>query len=663
MRNLSIEKLKYVIKCDDDSIYGAFIPFVSGLNVIFGPNSVGKSSIITGIIYGLGAEKTLGIFKSKQNPFKPEFYDKIENRRILNSYLLLEISNGSQKITIKRNITGETNFCIVKECTLEDFDKFSHQTNLIIEGKGVMSDKGFQQYLFEFLDWDVVIVPTYDGDDVKLYLENLVPLFFVEQRAGWSQIQASQVTRYRIRDVKKVAFEYLMGLEKFDIHLYEMELKEVKNELKKLKDELEWKTSSILISGNASVDSDNNLIVNKVGLGEYEINELISFLTASLGEIEKTIKDLTGKTAEISSVVNDKRDNLMKISHLRRVASEKIVTLNKEIASYQSYIAKIEINSKKNFQLKELEEIPFELNLSHCPICEKKLNESGNYCKLCKSEISRLSTPIENIEFLEDEKASFVKILRIKQLDLEKAKESYENLKKKEAELKEILDFQIKTYYGKELDKLRKYITEVDLIHNDILKYKALLDQWLSLTEIRENIDKLIEKESQLKHIIKQYRDSINDEKILGKVLLNFRKNITDLHLFKANENLINEINLDSNDSYTPYMETYDLYNISSSSDNIRIILSYYLSLLQTAVELAKVKKIKYPNLLILDEPKQQNLDEGEFKSFIKIISKLPESKWQIILTTYDTKNKSYWEKFIVYEMSNSNDFLLKKTS
>ena len=92
MSKLIINKLTYTIITQDDMKYGATIPFKNGLNIIYGPNSVGKTSIITGIIYGLGAEKGLGIFKTIQNPFKPEFYNSIDGKNInvrLTKYLFI----------------------------------------------------------------------------------------------------------------------------------------------------------------------------------------------------------------------------------------------------------------------------------------------------------------------------------------------------------------------------------------------------------------------------------------------------------------------------------------------------------------------------------------------------------------------------------------------
>ena len=106
MSRLIINKLVYNIVTTKDEKYGATVPFKEGLNIIYGPNSVGKTSIVTGIIYGLGAEKGLGIFKTVQNPFKPEFYQSINGDEVKTSYLLLEISNGKEIVTIFRYIKG-----------------------------------------------------------------------------------------------------------------------------------------------------------------------------------------------------------------------------------------------------------------------------------------------------------------------------------------------------------------------------------------------------------------------------------------------------------------------------------------------------------------------------------------------------------------------------
>lgn len=665
MRNLIIKELKYCIVCDDESNYGATIQFDFGLNIIFGPNSVGKSSIIVGIIYGLGAEKNLGIFKTKQNPFKPEFYDKIDGKNIKDSHLLLEISNGSKVITIKRNIVGEINTCIIKECSISNFDKTQDQIKLIIEGRGAASEKGFQEFLFNFLDWNQVNVPKYEGGNIKLYFENLVPLFFIEQRAGWSEIQSRQVMRYGIREVKKVAFEYLMGLNKFDIHLIELQKKEILENIKSLELDLDTKESNIIILGNATVDDNKILFVDRTGHGKYQIHDLIKELKDELSQKEDDLNKLGDKKDEADTFEHTERDKLREIFHRVNTQSDKVSKLVKEISSYKNYINKIEINKKKNLQLKKINQVSDDLNISYCPICEAELgsNEEGT-CKLCHAEISKISSPEENLYFLEDEKASFDKILSVKRIELDKARITLHDLKDKEESFRKKLDYQLKTYYGEDLNRIREKISEVDAIKSEIDKYEKILKQWKSLDKIREEIENLKEKQEELNKLIKDYSESNNDKKILGELLENFKNNILSLRLFKSKKELelIHQLRLDYQENYTPYLQNFDLYNISSSSDNIRIILSYYLAILQTSLSIDS-DKIKFPNLLILDEPKQQNLDPEEIKSFIEITKSLPKDKWQIILTTYQKQDRNSFSDYIKYEMEDFKDFLLKKIS
>lgn len=660
MRNLFVNRLKFIVYCEDNSRYGTDVKFKKGLNIIYGPNSVGKSSIILGIIYGLGIEKSLGIFQAKQNPFKPEFYDKIDNKKIIDSEVLLEISNGKKTVTFNRKIIGKSETCIVKECSLDNFTEAKGR-ELIADGIGVMDDNGLQKYIFELLDWDIVEVPKYEGDSSKLYLENLAPLFFVEQNAGWSQIQARQVTRYGIKDIKKIAFEYLMGLDKFDIHLVELQKRELREKINSIEIDLQNKETNLIVLGNAINDDENNLNIKHNIFGNLRINDLILKLEEEISQKIKKISSLNNTKEKAEIFENEGRDKLREITHRRRVASEKVNSLIREISSYNNYIRNIEINRFKNLQLKKINESPSNINVDSCPVCESKLSSTEEgYCHLCKQYISKISTPDENIAFLEDEKSSFMIIRKQKEMDLEIAKQQLKELQESEREQTEKLNFQLKTYYGEDLQKIREIQSEADAIQNEVQKYKTIENQWDSLKPIRDKLQQYINEESELKKQITKDNQSVDDSTILDKLLNNFRENVIKLRLFKNKPELASELKLDETDNYSPYLGSYDLYNISSSSDNIRIILSYYLSLLQTSVYIDS-KKIKFPNLLIFDEPKQQNLDYQDFENLIEIIEKIPKDNSQVILTTFNDKKKEKIMEYIRYEMHSSDDYLLKK--
>ncbi len=663
MRNLIINRVKYIIETEDNSKFGADVAFHNGLNIVYGPNSVGKSSLITGIIYCLGGEKSLGIFRNEQNPFKPEFYDVIEGKKVKTSYVLLQISNGDKICTLARSIVGKTDVVGIKEVGIENFQSTT-KIKYVVANEAVFSEDGLQKYLFDFLEWESVSLPTYEGTVSKLYFENLLPLFFVEQRAGWSQIQARQVMRYGIRDVKKVVFEYLLGLDRFDSHLIEIERKEVQEKLLKLKRELHEKEENIMVVVNGKVDGDV-LLVERQDFGRASISDMIRNLEAAYTREQAELEGLTDSNKVEGEQEVNLRNSLKTTSHLVRKSVERINSLIQEITSYENYIERINLNKLKNSQLKKIEGLAPELNISSCPVCENPLPaHNEGECKLCHQEIKRtISTPDENLEFLEDERGSFLKILQAKRLELRKARHKHEELKSKEKTLTENIDHQISTYVGPKLDLLRKKIDQIDFIFRDLNVLRRQGEKWGNLNVLRNEIVRLEQIDNEMKGRIGKFNQSTFDRKVLQSIVDYFRENVKTLRLLKGKEELVNQLKIDEKDFYTPYLEQYDLYNISSSSDNVRVMISYYLSILQTSIKLAGMKKIRFPNLLILDEPKQQNLDDKDLVAFIELLEALPQGSAQIILTTFSeqSRNRSAFESYICLEMKDEFDYLIKK--
>lgn len=664
MSRLIVNKLIYQIQTTEGDRYGAEIPFKSGLNIIYGPNSVGKTSIITGIVYGLGAEKGLGIFKSIQNPFKPEFYKSIDGKAVKTSYLLLEISNGVDIVTVFRYIKGtDISIAAVKQCKAIDFPKTVKSEKYIIAGEGVFSEKGFQTFLFNFIGLRQVELPTYEQKLSKLYFENILPLFFVEQRAGWSQIQARQVIRYNIKDVKKVAFEYLFGLDRFNLHLSEIQIKELDSHLKKLKDELTQKEENLLIVANAE-KTEEILLINTNQIGKAAIYDYINYLKEKYKTDSKVISELSSDNANFEESNTRIRELLKTLDYQYRKSSERVDKISAEIAGYENYLNRIQANKYKNKQLKKIREFSTQLNIKSCPVCEAQLsaNETDE-CVLCHSDLSKkISTPDQNLEFLEDEENTFKKVITQRLLDRRKLYEQRNALKERIAESETQLEHQTTTYAGKEFAQLRERILVADATYKDMEKYSRIAVRWEDLKPLRNQIKMIQARYDKLKEEVSKYEQTTDDSLIIESVQKFVQENVASLGLFKGNKDLIGNIKLDSTDNYTPYLDNFDIYNISSSSDNIRIILSYYLALLQTSIKQQKLKKIIYPNILILDEPKQQNLDNDSLIDCIAVIEKIPANQSQVILTTYSElpADREKFSKHIVYEMKNKSDFLLK---
>ena len=307
------------------------------------------------------------------------------------------------------------------------------------------------------------------------------------------------------------------------------------------------------------------------------------------------------------------------------------------------------------------------MNINSCPVCENELKtiEEGE-CKLCHSILIRtISTPEQNLDFLEDEEKSFKSVLKNKQLQKRKEVEVVKELKLKIKTIEETIEHSIKTYTSENYSSLRDKVVELDEYNNEIKKYKWVARKWKELNSLRLIVSKLVKDKEKLDKKIKDYSQSKRDYDLLNLLLGQVKNNLKALELFKDKEAIIDEIKLDQSEDYRPYLEKYDIYNIISSSDNVRLMLSYYLGILQTSVQLDNDTRINFPNLLILDEPKQQNLDNSTLKKLIELIEKLPVNSSQILLTTYShvKKERKYFEKYICYEMKHDKDYLLKRLS
>ncbi|KAF5431207.1 hypothetical protein C5S36_11115, partial [Candidatus Methanophagaceae archaeon] len=56
----------------------------------------------------------------------------------------------------------------------------------------------------------------------------------------------------------------------------------------------------------------------------------------------------------------------------------------------------------------------------------------------------------------------------------------------------------------------------------------------------------------------------------------------------------------------------------------------------------------------------QQNLDEEEIETLIRLVNKLDKNKCQVILTTFANKDREKIKQYFAHEMKSSDDYLLK---
>jgi len=195
--SLRIKRLKLLVVTETEH-YGADISFPDGLMLLRAENTSGKSTCLKAIVYALGLERMFG--PANQPHLTPAMTSMIEDGDkefpVLESQVFLEIRNAANNtLTLQRQVVGppDRDWRLV---TVWEGSVLGESTQ--IEGKGyyvrdpgaASRESGLHTRLADFMGWQLPDVLKYDGTLVPLYMECLLPLFYVEQRHGWSSIQA-----------------------------------------------------------------------------------------------------------------------------------------------------------------------------------------------------------------------------------------------------------------------------------------------------------------------------------------------------------------------------------------------------------------------------------------------------------------------------------------
>src|SRR5699024_1802768 len=199
------------------------IEFKDGLNLLRADNSSGKSTALQAILYALGLEGMLS--PSHRIPLPHAMTDSItidgQTRPIIESSVSLSIENAAGKrITVSRQVVHPNKdknlVSVIGDTDLVESDSGIAADYFVRRKGAAQNSAGFHRFLASFLGLDLPRVTRTDGSESLLYLETLFPYFFVEQKHGWSGIQARIPTYLGIRDVGKRSAEYLLGLQSLD---------------------------------------------------------------------------------------------------------------------------------------------------------------------------------------------------------------------------------------------------------------------------------------------------------------------------------------------------------------------------------------------------------------------------------------------------------------
>lgn len=625
---MKIVKVSLRVKTTDGTTFGHSQTFGPGLNVIEGPNTIGKSTVLKSILYGLGLEGMLSAQRDVPLPRATTSaleWDGARHPVEESSCIVTLQDHDGQILSCQRAIcSDELDIELIKTWTgstshADIFGGENPEKEFYVRKSGSASQPmGFHHFLAKFFEWDLPKVETYDGKYYPLYMECISPLFYVPQRNAWDKIGGKFPTYLGIRDMRRKSVEFLLGFKKVwqehRIDKLNQRSSELRGRWESLKDELEEQSNQLglVLDGIPKKISDTGEggaieLLEPVGDDEFrDIEE-------HLEDLKRKNEKLSGeKIPKIEDRLQDLQKEYEKLQETRQRQETAVERSREDLGWYRA-------------QLDSLDERLSDIRTSLRRIREvEKLQDVGGHetgeqtatCPTCEQEVSDLAQMltgnVKGLDLLKEERSLVLDLkkeieqkLEIERRRVTRLERAYQRTSRELSSVKEDLaedreQYSVQSVYNRlvleqRIEDLEEAVTRTS---RDVEKLVELADEWHSVQEaLDEATSGLTEEEKRTRQ---------NWEK-------KFEELVTQ---FEFDSVSTGDVSLDQN-SYAPVESGFEFGFDVSASDGIRINWAYFTSLFSVATQQSSM----HPGFLVLDEPAQQAIDDSSFEKLVNWLS------------------------------------------
>ena len=660
---MRIDKLEISIEArannDQNNIqhFGRVLDFSSGLNLVVGDNTSGKTTLVESLFYALGMEE---LIEGKQGnvtldkAVKKQFlYTEQDGNQcewsVKESFVRIQLSNTNEKtITIKRKIVSADNrldiMYVWESPIMTDMEHENCREYYIHKRDDHNQDhkEGFYALLAEFADLPIVHVPARNTDKVTLYMQTLFTTSYIEQKRGWSDFFAN-IRSYNIINPKQKVVEYIMDYKTNDELVDSIKLKAKRKELESF-----WETKVTALK--------NYLAYN--GLYTDSLQTEIKKQEKSLDELRLVVRN---ESIEISTYVDRLKQRIEELENKQKSSQSGngneyylavIRKYEQHVEDYKKYCIEIVTEADKLDNIREqlkyidnevkrydslcrVNNIITTLDVKICPTCHQHL-PSG-----MTTQSALTSSQIQDSKNMLMMQRSFLMPMMNR---LEKALENKEQNKL-------YLDMQ-----------LRKEKEEVKMIasQNNIDLYPLSTSEQFELVDCKTKVATLDEVEHNTKEKIKQLNIIRNDyiqicgkikeignieEKELptAKMLSAFRELLRKFNY--TSNNIVNEVFFKDENTTYKYLPVVkhgadneeEIRADSSASDFIRSIWAYYLTLL--------TESKRHPGFLVMDEPCQHSMKEESLQHLFEYCASITDKQTILFCSSQPKTEESEQEE------------------
>lgn len=632
----------------------AEMEFPSGLVIIRADNTSGKSTCLKSMIYALGLERMFG--PGGRPPLPPAMMSVIEIEKgknevpVLESQVFLELENQKQNvITVQRKAqTGRSEqdwrLITVYDGPLlsEPAGSYAHRQFFVRDPGAAVRENGFHHYLASFFGWRMPEVSRYNGAVTPLYIEAVLPLFFIEQSNGWSAIQSNTPRYFQIRDLEKRAVEFILKLDTF---AREESMQRILQEETTIQNE--W---GRLFDRTRAMATTHSCTVHNLSSGPHatwpekpepalecfveqkwtRVPDAIQALKAKLAQLTSTpivtvgesAKDIEGKLNSLQSAVDARASLVAELN--QRISTDKA-----SIRDIKERLRSLDEDLQKNQDVLKLRQYGAS-GLSHvekgvCPSCSQPVTDT-----LLPQDTTDVPMTIEeNIDFIKSQKSLFEKMLAEAEHSINEHERMLGALRK-----------ELSTFY--EQIRAAKQSLVADNRTPSALQIREQLDTERRITELEQAQSAFESLLLDFASLATRWREIQSRKQSMGNRVLSdmdrrklntLRANlVSQLIAYKFHSFPPDKIRI-QDENYRPERDGFDLVYDVSASDNIRVIAGYSIALMELAREFAT----NHPNLLILDEPRQQSLSKVSFQEIFERLAQCGKHGQQAIVATSET--------------------------
>lgn len=645
---LEIQRLKITI-ITDNGTYGFDEKFTKGLNFIASTdNTCGKSSVLEAIYYCLGFEEIIGGQTEKvlTPVYKSNIKDEEKEYVVLQSSMLLQISNGHDIITIMRSAKMEnrkSKLITVFYSPIDNiYDGETDKDDMYVHSpNAAQHEKGFHAFLEKFLGMTLPVVATTDSVDRKLYLQLVFSAMFIEQKRGWADF-FSAMPYLGIKDSKKRIVEYLVGLETLSNEKKRNELRFEERAIRQDWGSVIREINSICYRENCQVQGvpiepqvmelgvENITNILKNTEGGILLEDYLIELRKKYDSLYSTEPKVVDNYEQIEEELKLTEEAIADLERQSKEVRQKFVAENLSINKLNANLENIRVDISNNKDAKKLRDLGAEVDSlvlrDVCPVCHQKIQDT----LLPEQEEYTFMSIEENIRHLNAQEQMF-----------EYALKGHQENKRKLDDL--LMEYQARLSTLNRLAKaLRNDIYSVDDEYAESVVYKKIeiSKEIEDLEKLKMDLQKLF---STMDILSIRWKNYLEDKEKLPKKKFSEDDNakittlrnvfISNLRKFGYKSlSTMDQIEI-SKDSYLPVRENFDMKFDSSASDGIRAIWAFTLALMQTSIK----HKGNHPNILIYDEPDQHSIVMKDLKSFFDTLIEINVGQTIVAITIKDS--------------------------